>query len=84
MKEKNTNFPKIIGKPFLLSFDHPDPTEEEISNCAFSHLKCLWDTNDEPDPTEYIKNIVENENYYSESVENKFVNKPIVAKISEN
>ncbi|KAK8893076.1 hypothetical protein M9Y10_030339 [Tritrichomonas musculus] len=69
MKEKSTNFPKIIGKPFLLSFDHPDPTEEEISNCAFSHLKCLWDTNDEPDPTEYIKNIV---------------NKPIVAKISEN
>lgn len=84
MKEKSTNFPKIIGKPFLLSFDHPDPTEEEISNCAFNHLKCLWDTNDEPDPTEYIKNIVENENYYSESVENKFINKPIVAKISEN
>ena len=39
MNEKSTNFSKIIGNPFLLSFDNPDPTEEEISNCAFNFFK---------------------------------------------
>ena len=88
MKEKNSigygyRFDLLtnIGKPFLLSFNHPDPTEEEISDCAYNYLKCLWDPNNEPSPSEYVQDIIKNGKYYSDSVDNIFSHKPIAVKI---
>jgi ubiquitin carboxyl-terminal hydrolase 4/11/15 len=42
-KEKKSTTPMQVSGPFLLSFDHQDPTESEIADRAAEYFSFLWE-----------------------------------------